>query len=419
MFTNSIGLFALYIVSILTISCSNTNKIIVNTAQGPKATVHGVVKNAETGDPIANAIVRVAGTTISNNTDESGKFMISVPRGYYKVQGTKEGYENSLKYLNLDTNKGIINNFDLGIVKKTSQGSFEQNYALGYNETVSSSDSRKDRVAQQKVDSLEYDNIRHEPNGDDEDPDNGLQKFIDHYINDDLNCKLVNADQIIFTASDQEGVQWVNDPIELRVMNYDLGYEIIVDLEEYISKEYSEILGLTVDAEYYFKEMTPENKAEAQRWKENRERYFKGSFRHFLIAMASEKSPLFFGYRLFSGQFVSNTTAMAYSSSSVSDIELEKNETFFPSYESKNMVMQFQEELRIEYVKKGIVDPDGIMGLKNYRNQTSWLSMDSRQTEFTKSGILKNPNDVVVKGVWRYTPVCKMLPNNYLPEIKK
>jgi hypothetical protein len=134
--------------------------------------------------------------------------------------------------------------------------------------------------------------------------------------------------------------------------------------------------------------------------------------------MASDKSPLYFGYRMYSGQFVSSTSAMAYSSSSVSDIEVEKYDIFYPELNG-NTVLKLDGELRVEYVNKGVNDPNGIMGLDLYPYQTSWLSLSIPSIEFSKNGTFRSPQYVEEKGVWRYTPVCKMVPENYLPKLKK
>ncbi|MEX0843827.1 MAG: carboxypeptidase regulatory-like domain-containing protein [Balneolaceae bacterium] len=66
-------------------------------------------------------------------------------------------------------------------------------------------------------------------------------------------------------------------------------------------KEYGEILGVNVEADYFFEEMKPKTEREAEHWEHNRQKYFDGSLRHFLIAMAGDKSPFYFGYRLYSG----------------------------------------------------------------------------------------------------------------------
>jgi len=202
-------------------------------------------------------------------------------------------------------------------------------------------------------------------------------------------------------------------------MNEELGYRIHVFLEEYVAKKYSQIIGQNVDASYFFEELEPINKQQEEEWEQRRKDFFEGSFRHFLIAMASEKSPLYFGYRIFSGQAVTNTTAMAYSSSSVSDIEKEKYEIVRPSYENENFLLQSDEEIRVEYIEQGVDDPDRIMGLQSYKYQTSWISLNNSSAEFTRNGLLKDKNALELKGYWRYVPVCKMLPKDYLPKIEK
>ncbi|MEX2603906.1 MAG: hypothetical protein WD361_06870 [Gracilimonas sp.] len=107
---------------------------------------------------------------------------------------------------------------------------------------------------------------------------------------------------------------------------------------------------------------------------------------------------------------------MAYTASEVSDIEVEKEAFLKPSNDKGAWLLEFNDELRIEYLKNRVDDPDRIMGLKDYKYQTSWLSLISASVQFSKNGTVKNPDLLEKKGVWRYTPVCKMLPTDYLPE---
>ncbi len=369
-------------------ACSNSAKVINETAQTPQAQFEGKIIEKESGQPISNAIVWVEGTTIRTKSDNQGKYKLKIPKGYYEIFAGAEGYIDDVASLALEDANGRVHDFILE--KKLSRG----NYVSFSSNDAEAQEERKAKKNEK------------------------LQTFIEHYINNDLNCELQNPNDITF-ADSEEGVMWIKDPVDLHVANYELGYNIKVRLNEYVSKEYSEILGLNVDADYFFEEMEPKNSEQAERWKKNRNYHFKGSLRHFLIAMASNKSPRYFGYRLYAGQFVSNSTAMAYSSSSVSDVEKEKYELFFPNNLNGNTILKVGEELRIEYVEKGVDDPDNIMGLNLYKYQTSWLSLNGDSIEFSRNGMFSNPYQVEIKGVWRYTPVCKMVPKDYLPPMEK
>lgn len=401
-------------------ACSNSVKVINETAKVRVLNVQGSVTGIGDDEPIANAKVWVEGTTISTTTDADGVFELKVPRGYYSVQAYHSGYRVKEMKLDMAIDARSISDFNFKLLERRSVG----NYFSKNQETVEDPEITKTKRVQeleQKVDSLEQ--VIMQLNGNsiaqsDNDKALLLDRFIDQYINNDYACEIANPNEIKLGSS-EEGVIRLNKPVKLIVENYYLGYIITVDLQEYISKEYSEILGLTVDADYYFEEMKTADLEEQARWEKNRKNAFEGSLRHFLIAMASNKSPLYFGYRLYNGQFVSSTSAMAFSKSTVSDIEIEKYDLIYPNILSGNSVMKFDGELRVEYIEKGVDDPDGIMGLNSYKYQTSWISLNTPSVEFSKNGLFKDPSKVEVKGVWRYEPVCKMLPSDYLPKTEK
>lgn len=410
--------FFLVAASFILFSCTNSSKFINETASVPLFNVTGKVTEQKTGQPVSGVKIWVEGTTINANTGTKGTFSLKIPEGHYKVLAQHTGYAKDVNALKLERDTDTVRDFNFTIKQKPGKGTYISRSIENTFEPDSGFESVKIELLLQKIDSLEEVITGLETKLYGKDPQimaTLTQEFVQQYINKgDLNCTLINYEEVTFSER-EEGVLWINNPIILTVMNYELGYEIKVHLEEYISKKYSEILGVTVDADYYFKELEPENPDQQKLWEKSREHYFEGSLRHFLIAMASDKSPLYFGYRIFSGQFVSNTSAMAYSSSDVSDIEVEKYEVFFPDVLKGYMILSLDGELRVEYLEKRVNDPHNIMGLGMYQDQTSWLSLNTPSIEYSKNGIVKNPENVEVKGVWRYTPVCQMLPSNYLP----
>lgn len=386
MFQNLRLFIVLLLLSGSLISCVNTNKVITDTAKSPILYVNGLVVNQETSEPIPDVDVWVEETTIHAKTNEEGKYKFQVPRGYYTIvaHGNNQSFTNNFKELHLESNMWSDQMVNFELEEKPGVGGRNFDYE---------SEARERAV----------------------------ETFQKHYINDEmyedggLNCSLQNTEDLLFSDT-EDGVLNVGGPVELLVQNRDLGYNITVLLEDYISKDYGEILGIEADADYLFEEMTPENQEQAQMWEKNRQEYFKGSFRHFLIAMVSDKSPLTFGYRIFLGQSVTNTSAMAYTQTSVNDIEAEKNSFILPPLTNNGShILRFEDELRVENVERGVSDPHNIMGLDDYLHETSWVSLVSPSAEFSKNGLIKDDENVSLRGVWRYTPVCKMIPKDFLP----
>ncbi len=385
-------------------SCKNTNIAISETASMPYKPVKGVVKSLETGKPIQNANLVVKGTTITSETDENGAFSMYLPAGYYEIEACKEGAGQVVEKVTINTQETEVGDLSLEI----SNTSLKSN-KYAYNSECGGfvQDENDNDVSTSASTSTEIDKVNPEV----------LQKFINYYINDDLNCKLLNPADVTFENSGDENTLRIEKPVELKVLNNELGYEVTISLRDYAAKDYGDIVGVDQDADYFFKELTPVDEAQAKEWAKKRNQMFNGSFRHFLISMASEKSPFYFSYRLYSGTYVQNTTIMAYSTSSASDIEIGKDRIISQGNSLGTFNIGSPDEIRVEYIRKGNHDPNGIMGLKLYDYQTSWITIMSDKAEFTKNGILKNPELVKITGAWRYTPVCRMLPTDYLPEI--
>jgi hypothetical protein len=111
---------------------------------------------------------------------------------------------------------------------------------------------------------------------------------------------------------------------------------------------------------------------------------------------------------------------MAYTETTVSNIEAEKSRLLLPPLETNGAyILRFSDELRVENIESGIYDPHDIMGLDSYPQETSWVSLVGQSAEFSRNGLVKNPDKISLRGVWRYTPVCKMIPKDYLPKAEK
>lgn len=71
----------------------------------------------------------------------------------------------------------------------------------------------------------------------------------------------------------------------LTLENWALGYRLVYYLEEF--QQRGDIVRW--DGEQVFEPLTPRDSAEAQRWMENRRRAFRGSLRHFLLALLNDR----------------------------------------------------------------------------------------------------------------------------------
>ncbi|HET8864157.1 MAG TPA: carboxypeptidase-like regulatory domain-containing protein, partial [Gracilimonas sp.] len=199
--------FSVLVILLFFTSCVNTNKTITATATYPPATVQGSVIDEENETPVSGATVWVEGTTIKTETDSEGKYTMKVPRGVYEVQVQRSGYEEKEESVEIENRSGRVSDFNFVLTPKPQRSLGAYNAGGGNSGNASAlSEKHKD--------------------------------FISFYINNDLNCELKNPEDVRFADSDDD-VLWINNPVELEVMNYEMGYKVIVDLEEFVSKEYS------------------------------------------------------------------------------------------------------------------------------------------------------------------------------------
>ncbi|SMO46079.1 carboxypeptidase regulatory-like domain-containing protein [Gracilimonas mengyeensis] len=393
----------------LFLSCSNTDKVINKTAYTDEVEISGTVIGSQSGEPLSKGTVWIEGSSFSTQVAEDGTFSMTVPKGFYTLVAEQEGLQRSRQLVELEEDKSIeFRLMDYTSAESSDSITEEPASLSGMNERVT--------YLERQVDSLEVMVKRLQRRLYGMQAEGKIQTFVNHYINDDLNCEVVNSEDINFDVTEEAGVMNISESVDLVVMNYELGYEVRVALRGYRSKRYDNVVGIKADADYFFREMTPRSNTQAEQWKLKRKEMFEGSLRHFLIALASDKPPIYFGYVFYAGSFVQNVSGLGYSSTERGDQQVQKDFFYQESNFSDTNILSFEDEIRVEYKRRGNTDPDNIMGLEDYLNQTSWISLNTDRLEFTDNGTLKDPNLLEVNGYWAYTPVCKMLPANYLPE---
>ena len=75
---------------------------------GPAGTISGTVRDAETGEPLPGATVRVEGTGAGAATDAAGRFQIAVGEGVYRVVVSFVGYETARETVRLAGGSGRV-----------------------------------------------------------------------------------------------------------------------------------------------------------------------------------------------------------------------------------------------------------------------------------------------------------------------
>ena len=341
--------------------------------QNDTSTIEGSVENAESGEPLVGAHIILGGTKEGTVTNEDGEFELSdVPVGAYRIHVSKIGYRN------------------VSHDQMFSDESYSLNFEL-YPET------------------LELGELKVEAEKDENWHDN-FEKFRAEFIGtseraDDV--EITNPEVLEFETNFRGRLQ-ANAIKPLEIKNHHLGYQITFFLDHF------EAEGMTsmFDGEPLFEEMTPENPEQAEKWEENREDAFKGSFRHFMIALIDD--------RLGSEGFVlreeEEQIQHGYGSRNrrlSSDQLLEYNE------EEETYKLNFDGVLEVRYTNaaesRRFVDWIDEPGYRRSRAQTSYITLNQRPLTVDTDGEILETFGATRLGYFGFHRLADLTPKEYQP----
>lgn len=204
------------------------------------AQIGGFVRDSKTGKPLSEVEVFMNGTTITGISDQIGLFQIEgVPPGFITLVLYKKGYE--LFRSSMRVQKGR---------------SYELNLLL--------EKEKKDR-----------DNTRTTTDG--------LLRFKESLFGDRnaVECKILNETDILISGNVKEDELHTRAPIVID--NYSLGYR----MKAYF---FHTSLGKMSEAPVKYEYLPAENVQRSIEWEKNRQELFKGSLKHWLLAMIANRA---------------------------------------------------------------------------------------------------------------------------------
>lgn len=218
---------------------------------GPTATVRGVVVDRTTGAPLPGAHVFVAQSMIGTTADADGRFLLrGIPLGATRLYASMLGYEPAQRALLLQRDTTFTLAFRLPPT------------VLPAGEVTVTAE--RDKAWYRRLRRFKRLFI-------------GESDFADE-------CRLLNPEALRFET--KWWGKFAADAVEpLIIENRALGYRVQYFLEEF------EMSGGVIrwDGEPLFEPLSPRNDAEAQRWRDNRIRAYRGSLRHFLRALLDDR----------------------------------------------------------------------------------------------------------------------------------
>ncbi|MEZ4695674.1 MAG: carboxypeptidase-like regulatory domain-containing protein [Rhodothermales bacterium] len=347
-------------------------------AQVLTVTITGAVFDAETGDPLPGANVFIASSMMGTITDGDGRFTLQrVPVGALRLYASSLGYEAEAKDVFL-------------------RAGSDRNFEFRLKPTV-----------------LELEGVVVEAEHDKK-WKGRLEKFTRMFIGETPNAAettIMNPEVLDFT--DKKGVfrAYAQEPLEFE--NRALGYRVTYFLKDFEATSSR----VKYDGEPLFEELEPTNDEERNRWRQNRDKAFIGSFRHFMLALLAHKVQEQ-GFEVFGRMIKEGPLGSAPELGSRHPIEVYSIIRDGESADEKVLDFEAAVEIRFtgEYEDPSYNDWVGSPGIGG-RNQfqTSWIRLEKGPTIVDYKGDVLDPYGVTFMGYLAFERVADQVPKEYRP----
>jgi hypothetical protein len=349
----------------------------------PRVSVSGRVIDDSTHIPVQNANVFIANTTLGCGTDQNGRFQIrNVPVGPCEIVTSRVGYTMRLMRVILSESRKAEFEIELHAT----------NVELG-------------EVVVSAPDPVEW--------------KRGAERFRKLFLGTTRNareCKILNPEVLDF-KTDANGAFNASVREPLQIENPALGYHIEYYLtlfreEESVPTLVAQSRGpvLMFEGQPQYTELKPSSPDDTVLWKENRQRAFKGSLRHFLISLFNrELEREGFIIRLSSGLSVSASDPRALLTVSEADILSEGPKT----HEKR---LKFKGFLEVEYDGERVEFGYDLLRKKGSDAQVSWIRLNYDAVTIDSRGLIKDWFPTTISGYWAWKRVADALPLDYDPD---
>ena len=345
-------------------------------AQKPKYyQIKGNITASDTKLPLQGASVFAENTTLGTVTDEQGNFSFWLPEGGYDMAVSFTGYQTQSQHVS----NGVPAELNVALAVKQKE--------------------------MQEVSIVSTGEVK-----------DGWEKYGNFFLGEFLGntpnrklCNLQNTDALHFFYSKRKDRLKVLAKDPLRIENKALGYLITYELDSFIY-EYK-----TTNALYSgvpkFDTLMPENPAQMETWKQNRETAYYGSVLHFMRSLYNQELSDE-GYELKEVEQTDNINPIE-TKDMYRWLKFTKNENgLFTIQPSKNNmgVLYNLEAPATEYLKENPETP-------NKEFQYSKISFTANQPITIESnGYYYPQQDLIINDYWEWTRMADMLPYNYVVE---
>ncbi len=349
--------------------------------QIPLVTLTGVVRDAETDEPLPGVNVFIAGSLLGTSTARDGSYELrGVPAGALRLYVSMIGYEPQYRDMLLRTAAVRTIDFDLK----------PQVYEL---EEIAV-EAKEDKRWQRRLERFN-------------------KLFIGQTPNADL-TEITNPEILDFEGGGGELHAMAPEPLEIE--NRALGYRV-----RYFLKDFAATPQRTrYDGEPLYEEIVPSSEEEATEWSTNRKLAFIGSFRHFLLALIQGRTEQQ-GFKTYARTVMGNLSAgeMGGRPTQGTRFPIDPSELFRPGDGPNEYIMDFNGFVEITFM--GEVEDEAYLEWsrdvsRRPRYQTSWIRLERGPTTFDWKGDVVDPYGVTFYGYLAFERVADEVPREYRPQ---
>lgn len=192
----------------------------------------------------------------------------------------------------------------------------------------------------------------------------------------------------------------------LLLENKALGYQV-----QYVLKEFSrEGITIRYDGDPFFEEMEPTSPEQAREWEENRKIAYRGSFKHFLLALLD-------GRVLEEGFEIMRIPSIDDIRNPNRRFPIEPHELLERGEKPQDQLLSFHGVIEITYLNElegsDYLKWQGASPHRRRQPQRSWIRLTSGPTLIDPIGEIVDPYGVTVYGYFAFERVANDLPKEY------
>ncbi|NUO79385.1 carboxypeptidase-like regulatory domain-containing protein [candidate division KSB1 bacterium] len=331
---------------------------IVHAQSMLSATLSGQVRDAASNGPLASVNVFLANTMLGCQTDAQGLFEIrNVPFGTHDLVVSLLGYEVQRLEVRITSEHVTIPLFRL--LSKPLQGPEVE---------VVAEEAEAWRKDLRKFEEFFW----------------GRSKFVAH-------CKILNPEVLDF-AHDENHWFTATASEPLQIANRALGYRIHLILTNFEYHERRNEIRYSLIP--HFEPLQPENPAQEQLWRRNRLKAYRGSMRHFLHALAAQRTNE-------EGFEIYTLPTLPWQQHTKRHLLTKPERLLAPGELPTERRLSFEDYLEIVFAGD--------------REKTSWMTTSSQAVVMNIAGYVYSGRDLFVYGSWFHQRLAEALPREYAP----